>query len=119
MTSRRSKAVRNDDCLRVCVAMLTGRPVSRVPHFVRKHRGRWDWHLRRWCDRCGYTFVMHSGSRGLRAWFGRRVRRWIEVGKTRDCDGHAIVLGHKGTVWDGGHPLRSSTTTIVILRGRC
>ena len=103
-----------DDCLRQCIARLLDLPPSRVPHFVGKYKGRWIWHLARWCERRGLAMVLasHGRERGVVA----GVTWWISIGTTRCGTCHAVLVHRdKGVVYDGGNPLRRHSRVLVIV----
>ena len=100
-----------NDCLRQCLARLTGRPVHRVPHFVGKYKGRWSWYLARWCDRTGHAMFMVRAGRGT-LWNNECSGPWIAIGPSRrdPKNHHATLVSNDGVVWDGGIPLEGSAT---------
>jgi hypothetical protein len=116
------KRVVKDDCLRQCVARVTGRKPSRVPHFVRKYRGRWSWHLAVWCERVGFHSILFRRVRGFcgDGEISEGVRRWIQIGFTQKGTSHAVVMecapGERGhVVYDAGTPLKRVTRILVII----
>lgn len=108
------------DCLRQCVARIIGKPASTVPHFVKRYRGRWVWHLGQWLARRGYAMVYAHGSATRPVTMaGFRPERWIEIGPTNvGKHHHAVVYGPKGPVYNGGRPLKRSNRVLVIVRTR-
>lgn len=113
-----------NDCLRQCVARVVGRPVHRVPHFVKKYGGRWSYHLARWLERVGFVMIYVVRGKGSRVVATEGVRSWILIGPTsgkrkRPCH-HAVVMSARpfqaGRVtWDGGIPLKRVDRTLYIL----
>ncbi len=106
-----------NDCLRQCLARLLDLPPSRVPHFVGKYRGKWIWHLARWCERRGLAMVLasHGRERGTVA----GLTWWISIGTTKSGTCHAVLVHRdKGVVYDGGNPLRRHTRVLVIVGAR-
>lgn len=106
-----------NDCLRCSIAVVLGLPKSRVPHFVKRYKGRWAWHLTEWCGRRGKRLVYagittERGRNGIVA----GVKRWIVIGTTRRGTCHAVVVQRDiGVTHDWGFPLRSSRSLIVIV----
>lgn len=52
-----------NDCVRQCVASITGIPLSKVPHFVKKaeeKKVRWTFLLAKWLKRRGFVFIWTS-----------------------------------------------------------
>lgn len=103
-----------NDCLRQCVARVVGMRPSRVPHFVGRYRGRWSWHLGRWCERRGWKMVLAKHYHGSTV---VGVKRWISIGMDRKGVCHAVVVERdRGTVYDGGYPLRRHQRVLVIIK---
>lgn len=104
-----------NDCLRQCVARLTGRQPSRVPHFVGLYGDRWSWYLSRWCDRTGHAMFLVQ-TRGRAHWNSEHSGPWCAIGLTKagGADAHATVVCNSGVVWDGGFPLRRCRLMLLI-----
>lgn len=113
MSRKRAK----DDCLRQCVARVTGRKPHRVPHFVKKYRGRWIYHLSEWCRRTGHIMILApTRQRAFVHIFGDFPH--IRIGLTKikkTC--HAVVYEADGTCsYDGGNPLGKVDRVLVIVK---
>lgn len=117
---QRYKSAKNG-CLRECVARATDRHKSRVPHFVRVHRGQWMDALYRWCQRVGYTLIVITKPRGVRTKVLEiHAERWINVGITRSGCGHAVYIGPTGIEYDGGQSLRRVDKVLFLVpSGSC
>jgi hypothetical protein len=115
---------RYDDCLRQCVARVVKRKPHRVPHFVRKYKGRWLWYLTQWCERIGYHVLYCNGEVQI----SEGIRTWINIGPSRKRSKktkiyHAVVMkckpgGDGKVVYDGGNGLRRVERTLIILKKR-
>lgn len=113
------RAAKND-CLRQSLARVLDLPIHKVPHFVKKHRGRWSWYLCRWLERRGYSYVFCPA----RCWtFPRQAmvsgdfKRWVLIGFTKAHKSHAVVVeADKGVVYDGGNPLKSTVSCFFIFK---
>lgn len=113
------KKKRKDDCLRQCVARIVRRKPHRVPHFVKKYKGRWVQHLAKWCDRIGYNVLYIEGQ----ATISEGIRQWINIGPSasnKKLD-HAVVMRagphtEAKVVYDGGNGIRKVTRVLVILK---
>lgn len=124
MRKARKRRKPANDCLRQCVARLLGRPVHRVPHFVRKYGGRWAYYLARWCERIGYAVIDIVKTRGCMVVASEAIRAWILIGpssrKAKRPNYHAILMRARPNQpavveWDGGIPLRRATRTLYIV----
>lgn len=116
---------RRDDCLRQCVARVTGREPWSVPHFVRKYKGRWAWGLQQWCTRTGHNFVMARSTKGFPMRGNVPVDGVIHIGmgtlpssdpvRKGKPDHHAVIYHADGRHgYNGGNPLRYVTHVILI-----
>lgn len=112
--------MKKDDCLRQCLARLLRLKPGKVPHFVRKHKGRWSYYMTRWLMRRGYSVVVCHG----RATLSENIRKWIRIGPVRGGDTHHAVLmeapawGVATVSWDGGFKLRRTELTLIIQKAR-
>lgn len=110
-----------DDCLRQCLARLVGRPVHRVPHFVKRYRGYWVYHLMVWCRRVGWNMVLADVSRTCQV-AATWPAMWIELGPTKvrgTCHAILVKRGKRSrltTVWDGGNPIRKTERILILTR---
>lgn len=108
-----------DDCLRQCVARVLGVEPRRVPHFVRRYRGRWSWHLGRWCARRGILVVLAPTRPSRSVIVAGAPCRHIRIGIGRSGARHAVVHEADGTCsYDGGNPLRTVDTVVVLAKVR-
>lgn len=117
-----------DDCLRQCVARVTGRKPSQVPHFVGRYKGRWLHHLSIWCKRTGHICLYFRKTKDVdRIFFaGATPNECIAIGpskgrraKTNKRIYHAIVVNARGKiVWDGGVGITRCESTLVIGKAR-
>jgi hypothetical protein len=107
-----------NDCLRQCIARVLEMPPSRVPHFVQRYKGRWQWHLVEWCNRRGIVFILaHHRARRRHTILGDLVRKWISVGTTKSGSAHAVVVENdRGVTYDGGNPLKRHDYFIVLVK---
>ena len=105
---------RYDDCLRMCVAHVLELHWRKVPNFVRKHGGRWEWYLWRWLKRRGLTLMKCRGEPDM--W---GAVPYIAVGPhRRGTDYHAVVMRCGRLVFDSnpiGLPLRRVQRSYVVL----
>lgn len=107
------------DCLRQCVARITGRKPSQVPHFTKRcGRGYWAKDLAGWCRRTGHAMVMAPITRTREFRVNKLVKSWIAIGPIRNGRFHAVLCDRTGPVYDGGNRLVRCEWAIVIWRAK-
>lgn len=108
---------KKDDCLRQCIAFVTGLEWQKVPHFVRRYRGRWLYHLGIWGKRHGYWFIYAKPKMLSKVHVaGASPKIFIGIGPSeRSKLYHAVVFNGAGKcLYDGGTKIKDLTDVLII-----
>ncbi len=106
----------DNDCMRCCLAMVTGLPYEDVPDFVHEHPlAEVPSVMARWFDACGWSMVeVHATDDGeiMPTTFGAPGGLWIGGGSTLRGTMHATVWRGTEMVHDP-HPSRAGLDTLT------
>lgn len=101
------------DCMRACVATITGIPIDQMPNFVDYENLRFDDHMEPWLGRHGFAVIEPKRDRAPRDynWLGLRgmvAMASVPSQRFAGCT-HAVVVGWRD------HPEHDGALQVYII----